>query len=88
MKFKIGQTVARQNPGGGETIHQIKTDEHVQRYTDQANKTVDGVPTYKFTLLGGEVDALDFELPDTSANAPVTKPRVQIAGDVCTACEA
>lgn len=43
--FKIGQTVSRANPGGGETTHQIKTTEEVKYHADLEARG------YKYTII-------------------------------------
>lgn len=80
MTFKIGQTVSRANPGGGETTHQIKTPEEVKYHTDLATKG------YKYTIIDGKEPEVDFELPPVDETSP-SAPRVHIGGSVCISCE-
>jgi len=83
MTFKIGQTVSRANPGGGETTHQIKTDADVKYHTELAAK-----PGYSYTIIDGKEPepVFDFDLPDVAPSVTAS-PRVHTGGSVCTACE-
>jgi hypothetical protein len=78
--FKIGQTVSRANPGGGETTHQIKTPEEVKYHTELAARG------YKYTVIDGAEDEFDFALPTVEA-IQATAPRVHPGGSVCVGCE-
>lgn len=78
MKFKIGQTVSRQDPGGYPTTWDIDSDKAVTYHTGLQESG------YKYTDISKGVVA-DFDLPEVAPN----KPRVhQSNGEsVCTACE-
>jgi len=82
MTFKVGQTVARMNPDGRETTHQIKTPEEVTYHTDLQGRG------YGYTIIDGKEPepVFDFDLPQVDAPAP-SAPRVHMGGDVCVACE-
>lgn len=79
MKFKIGQTITRHDPGGHETTFSIQNSKDVQYHTDLAARG------YKYEDIS-KGDGMSFDLPEVSSTAP-TAPRVHLGGDTCVSCE-
>jgi hypothetical protein len=79
MKFKIGQTVVRQEPGGHEVSFSIQSEADVKYHTELAGKG------YSYTDLTKNIDVVDFDLPTVSEVK--TQPRVHVSDEICTSCE-
>lgn len=79
MKFTIGQTVTRQDPGGHQTSFSIQSGQDVQYHTYLIAKGY----TYQDIT---KSDALEFDLPVVAASAP--RQNIHTASEaVCVACE-
>lgn len=80
MQFKIGQTVARQDPGGRETTWSIDTPGALANHT-----YLQDVKGYKYTDIT-KVAEVDFDLPEVTG-PKITLHRASTDADLCIACQ-